>query len=212
MAIVKSSLFPKVSGRLGNTILYEVGGQLRHRSLPGRYHDQKSPEQTAQRTKVKSIAKLYHHLSLQLLVYWKQLAIGSICSGYNLFMRENIRHLSAEGEIVDFSLLKICKGELLLPEEMSAKITAEGKLKLNWEMPVGSDQYTSYLQIAAYTPTKTMNPKIRILESTTVRKEAKGYEYEIPAGLETPAHFYAFFKSRYTNDVSDSCYLCSSGE
>lgn len=69
MAIGKSTLFGTLSGSLGNIIVYTVGGQMRVRTKPGHYRDQKSPAQLAQRRKICQIAELYAQLSPQLLAY-----------------------------------------------------------------------------------------------------------------------------------------------
>lgn len=210
MAIALSQLFAELSGTLGNTIIYKVGDQTRLRKKAGKYKDRKSPEQIAHRSKVKTIANLYHNLDLQLMIYWKQLTTGTLLSGYNLFMKENIRQITGEGTIADLSLFKISKGVLPLPQQMEAEITPEKKIRIKWEIQsIAGLNLKDYLQIAVYTPTKKNNPKIRIIESPLVHREDGNYEFRIPDTIQNPAHYYAFFKSKYTNDISDSYYLGS---
>lgn len=213
MAIGSSQLFAELRGALGNIVIYKVGDQIRVRGRAGKYKDRKSPEQMAHRSKVKTIAKLYHHLDLQLIIYWKQLTTGTPLSGYNLFMKENIRKITDEGTIADFSLFRISKGVLPLPLQIEAEITPEKKIRIEWEVQsktglMGSDS----LQLAVYTPAKKDNPKIRIIELPPVSREAGHYEFQLPDTIQNPAHYYAFFKSKYTNDISDSCYLGSQTE
>lgn len=210
MAIVKSSLFEDFKGTLGNTIFYKVGDQIRTRGKPGRYKDQKSPKQMIQRNKVKEISRLYHSLDLQLMVFWKQLVAGTTLNGYNLFMRENIRNLNKEAHITDFSKLKVCEGTLLLPEDIGSIITPDNMISIQWKYSSDDPpKWESCLQIIAYTPMKKRNPKIRIIHTTQVEQDAEKYDFLIPKNIEMPAHFFIFFKSCLTNDVSPSHYIGS---
>ena len=58
MAIVKPTL-GKISGRVGNTIVYEVKGQTRMRSEPLDVKNPRTPKQVAHRNKVRGISDLF---------------------------------------------------------------------------------------------------------------------------------------------------------
>lgn len=213
MGITKSSLFDEASGTLGNIIFYKVGNQIRFRGKPEKYRDKKSPAQVAHRTKIKAIADLYGEMDLYISAHWDRLAAGTTLSGYNLFMRENIRNITGEGVVADLSLFKICIGPIPLPRQIKAVITPDRKIEIEWDTvsttTFGCDDL---LQIATYAPLMKPGSQISVIASTrTCRK--KGYhEFNIPDQLVGPLHFYAFFKSDYTNDVSVSHYLGSQPE
>ena len=208
MAIAKSALFHELNGSLGNLIIYKVGDQIRVRGKTSHYRDAKSETQLKQRSKVKTIAKLFSFLDLQLHVYWKQLTVGTTLSGYNLFFKENIRYAGEAEAIEDFNDFKICKGVVPLPADIEVKFHPDKQVTLKWNIQ-SSDVMRNHdcLQLAAFTPYKKRNPKIRIIATTETQRKAGYYAFQIPDSLEKPAYLYAFFKSKYTNEISDSYYL-----
>ena len=68
MAIAKSALFHELNGSLGNLIIYKVGDQIRVRGKTSHYRDAKSETQPKQRSKVKTIAKLFSFLDYQVRI------------------------------------------------------------------------------------------------------------------------------------------------
>lgn len=208
MAIGESSLFKDLKGSFGNLIIYQVGGQTRVRCKGFNFKDAKSAGQVAHRAKVKTIGSLFRELDMQLRIYWKQLTIGTTACGYNLFFKENIKQVGAANKIENFGLFKICKGVLPLPEEIAVAMEAGQKIIMEWDTASDHSQRRSdCLQFAAYQPALAKGPRIQMIESTQVCRKEGHYEFQISDSLERPVYFYAFFKGKYTNDVSDSFFL-----
>lgn len=133
MATGKSLLLDGLRGKIGNLVFYQVGEELRIRSKSSHYRDAKTPRQQAQRSRVKGVAALYNELSSQLMVYWKEQCAGTSLTGYNLFMRSNIRNVGADGCLLDSRDLVVTQGSLPLPVSVKAKITLQGMLRLAWD-------------------------------------------------------------------------------
>ena len=121
--------------------------------------------------------------------------------------KKRCNHGEAEA-IEDFNSFKICKGVVPLPADIEVKFHPDKQVTLKWNIQ-SSDVMRNHdcLQLAAFTPYKKRNPKIRIIATTETQRKAGYYAFQIPDSLEKPAYLYAFFKSKYTNEISDSYYL-----
>lgn len=211
MAIGESALFKKLKGKIGNIIVYTVNDQVRIRHFSEDHKDAKTPKQIAHRTKVKGVAALYKELSMQLVVYWKQLAINTMYSGYNLFVSANIRNIDKEGQIIAMDKFKVCDGTLPLPISIDSQVTPNRTITITWNNDPESGDCGMYefLRIAVYTPGQKKDPDTYILAETEVRRSDQTYEYPISESIPQPAHFFLFFKNHFTNDISPSYYLGS---
>ncbi len=208
MATGKSVLLDNLCGKIGNMVLYQVGGELRMRSKGARYRDAKSPEQLAQRSRVKGVAALYRGISYQLLVYWKELAEGTTLNGYNMFMRHNIHHIGADGLVRNPRELTVTQGVLPEPAWVKAEFAPEGTMQVTWDAGIQTDKSNmDLLRIVVYAPHKKKTPFIWIADTADVNRQAGSFEWAVPQGIDGPLYFYGFFKARFTNDISSSFYL-----
>lgn len=210
MAIAKSPFFTEISGRLGNIISYTVNGQQRLRGATGKYRDQKSPEQIACRNKLKYASGVYHHLDLLLMSTWKGMTKGTNLNGYNLFQKYNNRNFTPDGKVADYRSLKVCCGTLLFPPSFEVAMTDRGTILLTWDMYYTPPAYPKdTLYIAAYTPEKKRNPKIWPLSGISASRGDGQCEFTLPTHIPGEVHLYAFFKSVFTNDSTESFYIGS---
>lgn len=208
MATGKSVLLEGLRGKIGNLVFYRVGEELRIRSKSNHYRDAKTPGQQAQRSRVKGVAALYNGLSSQLSVYWKEQCTGTNLTGYNLFMRSNIRHVGSDGSLLNPQDLVVAQGTLPQPASVKAKITSQGVLRLAWDAKTADyENTTDRLCIAVYAPNKEEAPRIWIVESTSVERNAGAFDWSIPRDITGLFYLYGFFKSKLTNDISTSFYL-----
>ena len=90
MAIVKPTL-GKISGRVGNMIVYEVKGQTRMRSEPLDVKNPRTSKQVAHRNKVRGISDLFNSTDMRLLGTFDRATADSLMNGYNLFLKRNLR-------------------------------------------------------------------------------------------------------------------------
>lgn len=208
MAIGKSVLLDGLRGKIGNVIFYRVGEEVRVRSRSSRYRDAKTPEQQAQRSRVKGVAALYNGLSSQLLVYWKEQAVGTNLTGYNLFMRSNIHNVGPDGNLHNPQELLVVQGNLPQPSWVKAELTSRGIMQLAWD--TDTPEYKNSedrLCIVVYAPQNEEAPRIRIVESTAIERKTGTFDWSISCDENGPLYFYGFFKSKLTNDISTGFYL-----
>lgn len=209
MGIITSPLFTEARGSLGNIIIYKVGDQIRIRTKPLTHRDKKSVRQLAQRLKLKKCLSLYGLLDSIFLYSWRTKAKNTAMNGCNLFIKENIRNFTDEGEIADWANLKICAGSYPFPENWRVEQASPGMLTLCWNP---EDQsvlaFDDILQIGAYgfaDDDEEVETLFRVKNVRAVRREGECC-FRIPASRST-LHFYACFKNLYTNEYTDSIYL-----
>lgn len=115
MAIFKSVLFTKLRKSVGNITMYELDGQ---NIVRGKHYkrDVKSPEQLAQRARMKTVKKLSYDL-------WMALHTGFTAKNrsisINKFVSRNIGLMNPDEEYrvtYDVTQLKLSSGELLAPK------------------------------------------------------------------------------------------------
>lgn len=210
MGIISSPLFNDASGSLGNIVIYKVKNQIRIRAKPLSHRDKKSSKQLTQRQKFKKCLQLYQFLDNAFLYSWRQKANDLVMNSCNLFIKENIHNISAEGEIADPAILKICTGPLSLPENLQTESETPGLILLRWDtQDIPTLQYDDILQIGVYGILDDIEQEaiVYLKEAKATREEGQ-CQFKIPPG-QGMLHFYACFKSLYTNEYSDSAYLGS---
>lgn len=210
MTIISSSIFKEAKGSLGNVVLYTVKGQVRMRAKAVKYTDRKSEGQLQQRKKLKHALELYQFLDRAFVFAWKEQSKQMVMNACNLFIRENIRHLGAEGEVTAPELLKITAGGLPLPPKITARQEEDHCITVEWEPQsihhFGADDL---LLIGIYGYSKGFRRKtISCQRQVLASRRDKGCRFALPR-KEGVQHVYACFKSRYTEEYSDSVYLGS---
>lgn len=211
MAIILSPLFSESRGSMGNVVIYTVKGQVRIRSKSMGHRDKKSPAQLRQREKFKEALNLYRHLNPIFGVAWKEGSQQTTMNACNLFIKENIHNMDAQG-VIDPAQLKISIGTLPLPSHW--QMTGEGKkdICVNWEFSHNSytsEQFDDLIQIGVYGKTdKRYQKYIYYLQTTKANRREQQCHLELTPFVGT-VHIYACFKSLYTHEYSNSIYLGS---
>lgn len=190
-------------------VFYEAGGQQIVRLTPDKYNDRKSPAQLAQRAKVRGVADLYANLDDQLVVYWRELTRGTSMNGYNLFLSRNIANMTAEGRIADCSKIVVTQGDVEAPAWWKAEPAEPDALVIEWD--TRCQHYTShedYAQVAVFYDAPDWSDRNLNVESLHDARRSDG-RLVFRFAQDTPGnrHVYAFFRARYSNEVSESCYL-----
>lgn len=204
MSIAKSTLFNGMSGSLADVIVYEVNGKIRIRSKPHVYKKSDSTELTAQRNRFRSAALFFRNIGIPMQFAWKEAVRGTDLSGYNLFIKENIHHFTAEGT-TEISNIKICHGPLYIPDRIEMHYTAPGTVTLTWDTHCpDNSKRNDLLHLAIYDENKTRNYKIYGLENIAVKRESGKYIFQLPVEIKNEIHLFAFFKKPYENIYSDS--------
>lgn len=209
MAIFKKSALGQVKGKLDNLVFYEVAGQQRIRSLPGSYKDNKSPKQLAHRAKVRAVASLYGAIDLQLDAYWKELVKGTTMSAYNLFFSRNIGNMTPEGGIADFSKVVVTQGDVEASEWWKAELKEPHLLEVQWDVHAQQANASwDYVQLAVlYDAPVPEKRKVRVEALYEAKRSDGRLVWRFGKERAGVRHVYAFFRARFENEVSESCYL-----
>lgn len=210
MGIILSPLFTDAKGTLGNIVIYKVKNQVRIRTKPAKHRDRKSPRQLNQRAKMKTALELYQQLDYAFKRSWQISSESSAMNGCNLFIRENIGNIGADGEVGDWANLKISHGNLP-PAKQPRMEKSEGQtLTVSWNTDdLEAITFDDLAQIGVYGYLEEEEDTgIHYLREVKSDRASGKCTFEIPAG-EGVLHFYLCFKGIYTNDASDSVYLGS---
>lgn len=99
------------SGKIGNVVLYTVGGKTYFRSVPVRKKYEASEAVQAQHGRLAGAQTMYKSVKRGMLkeVFHAEARRLGVRSGYNLFTGRNMRAFGA-GEYVDYSLLVLSVG------------------------------------------------------------------------------------------------------
>lgn len=211
MSTISSPLFTEAKGSIGEVIIYTVKRKVRIRSKPAQYKDKKSNKQVSQRSSMKGTTRLYQELDWTFRTSWRERTKDMDMSGYNLFVKENIKNVIAEDCLVDPAVLKISTGALPLPEKFVLQREENGDFLLSWDPDLkGMDgiHYDDQLQIGVYGRYAWDGVmEISHLKEVMPYRSAGECRFQLPDDKIGTLHLYACFKCPYTNEYSDSVYL-----
>ena len=128
-----NNLFDSGQGKLGNLVLYKVGGQGRVRTRAGHFRDRKSPAQLAQRQRMQVVNHFLKPFRDLIRITFAAEAMGG--SAVHAARSYNMRH-ALTGEYPDIAIDKsralLSRGPLPLPVGAKASPQPEGLL-IEWE-------------------------------------------------------------------------------
>ena len=128
MAIVFSSFFNKLKGKIGNLIVYEARGQVRMRANSMSNTIPQTPAQQLQQARLRTAVAFYRANNESTLPHiWRAAARDKIMSGYNLFLRCNMSVFDTSFRINDYSQLQISRGRLEFPQSLRLENYGYGK-------------------------------------------------------------------------------------
>ena len=208
MAIVKPTL-GKISGRVGNMIVYEVKGQTRMRSEPLDIKNPRTPKQVAHRNKVRGISDLFNSTDMRLLGTFDRATADSLMNGYNLFLKRNLKALNAEGQVGDPAKLCLAAGVLPLPSSLSVETEEDGTVRFAWGELCNPDWNNSWdkLQVAAYGECLEEDDDelyLYLLAKDIAPAHKHGCEWRLPENTPRPVWLYGFFSNEVSGKGTDS--------
>jgi hypothetical protein len=192
------------SGTLGNIIGYQRLGVQCFRSKPICFKDANSPKQVAQRNRLKAINQFAKKCMNEVLKQiWKRCAVEM--TGYNLFIKKNMRITDELGKITDYSNLTLSVGKLELPYEFKIETKVEGNcpVTISWENEDREKIATlkNRIQVAAI-----INSEVIHVEGLTACRGDKTVTFQLPCGGGAQIHLYVYFYNEDTMDGSHSYY------
>ena len=208
MAIIKSVL-GKISGRVGNTIVYEVKGQTRMRAEPLHVKNPRTPRQVAHRNKVRGIADLYYSTDMRLRGTFDRATADTLMNGYNLFLKRNLKALDKEGQVGDPAKLCLAAGVLPLPSSLSVETSEDGTVRFAWGELCNPDWNNSWdkLQVAAYGECLEEDDDelyLYLLAKDIAPAHKHRCEWRLPENTPRPVWLYGFFSNEVSGKGTDS--------
>ena len=211
MAIIKPT-FGKISGRIGNTIVYEVNGQTRVRSGSSKVKNPKTPQQVAHRNKVRGISELFHSTDMRLLGTFKRATADTLLNSYNLFLKRNLDALDDEGRVGDPARLCPAAGVLPLPSPISVEAGEDGTLRFEWGESHNPDWSRSFdkLQVAAYGECPNAGDEdlhLYLLAKDIAPVYKRKCEWRLPEDTPRPVWLYGFFSNEVSGKGTDAFFI-----
>lgn len=206
MATIKSRSWGKISGRVGNAVFYMQGEQNCIRSLPLSYHDANTPEQQMQRMRLRGVTTFYGVLMSTLVpLIWRKLALGTRWSGYNLFVRENIRAFDGTGGII-FENLRFSRGRLPAAENMELERSSDSVVHLTWENLSACSRRRMNDRLIVVVVAADASFYLLMPPAFRVERKRKLTEITLEK-QEQPVHLYCFFATEKMDGFSDDVHF-----
>lgn len=193
MGKIGQGILGGVSGTVGNV----VGGYwkgISYLRVKADYHNDANTEKQIQhRAKFSACVALARTIMESIIKpIWNKKAVKM--SGFNLFTKTNLQVFDANGDIPDFSALKLSIGDLPLPNNLAIQDDAatEGGITVTWEdnSGLGSALATDKLGVLAI-----CNGEVRVLQGVDITRDAEVANILLPFGAGVEAQVYVFFQS-----------------
>lgn len=135
MARLKNKLLFK--GKADGLIYYEYRGLPCVRRMPRNVQPPHAPGQIAQQERIAAVAIFYQALKeVGIYAYWQKAAERKVQTGYNLLVQANLQAFDAEGNICDFSKLRMTPDTLPLPDSLSLQAGEREEWQVTWKTSV----------------------------------------------------------------------------
>lgn len=204
MGKINQGILGAVSGTVGNVVGGSWKGINYLRVKAQHFQDAKTEGQVGQRAKFGACVALAKSLLDSIIrPIWDKKA--KKMSGYNLFVKTNIGQFDENGEIIDFTKLKIAIGDL--PEIKNLTVDndeqEDGGIMLSWDdnSSISGAAPSDELCILAY-----CEGEIAILDSIEAVRTDGMAQVTLPFGTGVDVHVYAFFENEAKTSFSNDKY------
>ena len=196
-----------ISGKVGNTVFYRVGPETRVRSTPAEYSDAKTPEQMDCRSQFMVAICFYRHMVVTpLREVWRVATGGMSVSGYNFFMRLNMKVFKPDGKIADFSRLQLAVGMLQKVNNLRGEVDDRDVVTLTWGENAGlaPARMGDELMVVVLYGDRSFTPVFEEVRATRGEVNAM---IQLNRKRGSAAHLYCFFRAEEGKAYSSSQYL-----
>lgn len=208
MAIIFSTLFHKMKGKIGHLILYNVKGQIRTRTNSGKISVPWSPAQELQQNRLRSAVFFYRANQATLLPkIWRIAARNMVMSGYNLFLRENMPVFNAGHRIGDYSMLHISNGTLEFPQVLQVSDYENGKIRLTWKNLLPRTSGSMSDRLHAVWLDGNGNFSLHLLSIPEVPRWEEEAVLFLPEAGSKDLHLYVYFSNQEETQFSPDRYF-----
>ena len=206
MAISKKRNLNDLSGKVGNTVFYELNGQFIARSTPYR-HKPYTQGELANQNKYTIVNKFLKQIKDVYSIGFEFVAKGTTSNAYNKAVSRNLTAVSGErgAQYFDYAKAAISEGKLPMAKDTAVSLRPEG-IQFTWNPE--SDEKTmlqdDQVVILLYFP--GIWDKTIFLKAGAER--AEGMELLVVEKSRYPkAHVYIAFISNNRKSISNSQYL-----
>lgn len=184
-------------GKINGMIYYEYRGLACVRSMPRNVSAPHTPGQVAQQERIAAVAIFYQALKeVGIYTYWRKAAEGRVQTGYNLLVQANLQAFDGEGNICDFSKLRITPETLPLPECLSLEAGESGTWRASWQHsvphPGASDDDRL---VIALMEGNAANYDVKLPKVGTFRRGDGEAVFRLPDKYQGYEKIYLFFKN-----------------
>ncbi|MEG0796138.1 MAG: DUF6266 family protein [Odoribacter sp.] len=209
--LLPSSPLYGCSGRVGDFILYTVGGKTFFRYGPQKIGNPRTEKQCLQRGRISAAQTLFRSVKCCILydVENRAARLQGKRSGYHLYLSRNTRAFG-KGEYVDYSQLTFTEGVLQLPYDLRMQMTAKDTAVFSWLDNSGQTTANAddRLMMAAVFPDEPF--RVEMLTSIRAVRGDGGAVIALPQRGEK-VHLYCFFASADGTAFSADRYFCTTG-
>lgn len=208
MAIVKSKFLKALSGKIGEMVFCYVKGRQYLRRLPENGNREIIPAQQLQINRMRACVSFYHaNMDTPIPDIWKLVAREVVSTGYNLFVKANIRLFDMEHRIGDYSRLQLTCGVLEMPYEWSIRRVAPDHVQVKWSNCSVPAEKRANDRLQAFWLKDNGSFEIEIFPLPDIRREAQEAVIPLPADNGTDWHLYLYFTNSEKTAFSSNKYF-----
>lgn len=208
MARFNPPVWGNISGKLGDLVICrgKIRWYVRRKAKVS--HKPPTRRQCVQRKRLGSTVLFYKAAKeAGLHEAWKAAAVGQKMTGFNLFVKANIRNFSETGEIVDFANIRLSSGRLELPDLIKVCDKTTDTLSLNWEVPdYLPPERDDDRPIVALMKNKAVY-SVTLPEMGSVCRKDGRVTIRLPPDAEEYHHLYVFFQTETGKAFSETRYF-----
>jgi len=204
MAILKNGIFGKLSGKLGGKVYSSWNGVEVVKDLPKKSTKEPTQLQLDQREKFALCIAFFRCICAVLNVGFKPVAKKMTPRNAAMKYNRDIV-LGASGSYsIDFSKVRISKGNLTTPGSVKLHCGPKGLLLVDYENEIGFGESTDLVFVLFYN--ETIN-ECFVIEGALSRRDRQLVFYKQKETWDDIVHVWFFFKNANRNKVSNSAYL-----
>ena len=207
MVEIKSGALLGAHGRYQGMVIFQKGKKTYGRALPSYDGNADSPSRKVQTARLAAAVTHYQTIKETFLYHaWRMEATRrEVISGYNLFLKENIKAYNTDYTVGDFRLLTLIPGALQVPFRMQQQEAPAGVLSITWEASpwVSRQRNKDTFMLAVIYDDEPF--RVEIIENTGITRLDGTATIPLAKAGAGKAHVYAFFtneaRDAFTNNV-----------
>ncbi|MCQ4874456.1 DUF6266 family protein [Butyricimonas paravirosa] len=209
MVHFKSGIFKDANGTYKNMIIYQMRGETYGRKKPSYDGNAGSPTREVQNSRMTSVVTLFQSIKHTFLVNsWRSDALrNKISSGYNYFVKKNIKAFGDNYNVGDFTQLTLCVGTLQTPFGMKQQPSSARTCSLTWETAPWMLQRRGKDQLIAAVIYEDEPFRVEIITNTGATRQDGEATFSVDRSDVRNVHVYCFFANEDRDLFSESVYF-----